>query len=80
MRKLVPILVIILIFFICTSVPSKEYVFKEVEYTVSRGETLWSIAKEYCPDGMDIRDYIHRLHIDSTIYEGQTIIILEEVK
>lgn len=58
----------------------KDYQFREINYTISRGDTLWSIAREYCPEDMDIRDYIDRLHISPKLYPGQVITILEEVK
>ncbi len=82
MRQALPLILILIAFIciICNSDTPTEYVFKEVQYTVSSGETLWSIAKQYCPEGMDIRDYIYRLHISPEIYAGQTITILEEVK
>ena len=49
-----------------------------VEYTISRGETLWSIAEENKAEREDIRQYIYDIKklnnmTDSTVYEGQTI-------
>jgi len=84
MRKLTILMTIITIilsiYLICNLELDKSYSFKEVKYTVSRGDTLWSIAREYCPEDMDIRDYIDRLHISPELYPGQVITILEEVK
>ena len=49
-----------------------------IDYTIARGQTLWSIAKEYTPDNKDIRKTIHEIRelnnlTNATIYEGQTI-------
>ncbi len=53
----------------------------EITYTVSKGETLWSIAKKYKQNNQDIRDYIYKVKklnnmTSATIYEGQIIKIL----
>ena len=49
-------------------------------YTVSAGETLWSISKQYAPKGTDVRDYIYRLQkkngIGADLQAGQTIEVL----
>lgn len=47
-------------------------------YEVRSGDTLWSIADKYCPDGMDKRDYIDdiaaRNHLSgAVIRKGQVI-------
>lgn len=49
-----------------------------IDYTISKGETLWDIAKEYTPDNKDIRQTIYEIKqlnnmTNSTIYPGQTI-------
>ena len=49
-----------------------------IDYTISKGQTLWSIAKEYTPDSKDIRQTIYEIKqlnnmSDSTVYENQTI-------
>lgn len=54
-------------------------------YLVNRGETLWSICHKYCPDKMDMQEYIYLIKqennmMSSTIYAGDTLIILKEVK
>lgn len=48
------------------------------DYTVKSGDTLWNIASEACPDGMDVREYIHEISKmngidDGSICPGQTI-------
>lgn len=81
MKKLLSIVFILgLIIYIACTLDTPKHTFKEIEYIVSNGETLWSIAEEYCPEDMDIRKYIHKLNTSPNIYEGQTIVILEEVK
>lgn len=51
-------------------------------HTVERGETLWSISKQYAPKNSDIRDYIYLLQkkngIGADLQAGQTIEILKE--
>ena len=78
------ILIILGIFCISISQNKKEY----IDYTVGRGESLWSIAADYT-DG-DIRDYIYEIKNinnmttsnlqEGNLQEGQTIKILKEVK
>ena len=48
------------------------------DYTVKSGDTLWNIASEACPDGMDMREYIHEVSKmngieGGSIRHGQTI-------
>nr|DAW32479.1 MAG TPA: LysM domain [Caudoviricetes sp.] len=75
------ILILILLGIFCISV-SKEKT-EYIDYTVGRGETLWSIASDHT-DG-DIRDYIYTIKdingmITSELQDGQTIKLLKEVK
>ena len=47
-------------------------------YVVIQGDTLWDIAKKYCPYNMDIREYIDNIKerngiFDSTLHNGQVI-------
>jgi len=49
-----------------------------ISWNVSRGDTLWKIAKESLPEGRDIRDYIAEIReynsLDtSNIIEGQLL-------
>ena len=49
-----------------------------IDYTISRGETLWSIAEENKAEKEDIRQYIYDIKklnnmTDSAVYEGQII-------
>ncbi len=47
-------------------------------YVVMAGDTLWSIAEEFCPDREDKREYIYDLRVrnrleSAAIYPGQEI-------
>lgn len=58
--------------------------FETTTYCVDRGETLWSIAKQYCPDDMDIRDYIKLIVRENeltttTLQPGQILTIFEVI-
>lgn len=49
-----------------------------IDYTVSKGETLWSIAEEYKEKNEDIRQYIYEIKKlnnmkNSNIYENKII-------
>ena len=75
------ILILILLGIFCISV-SKEKT-EYIDYTVGKGETLWSIAADRT-DG-DIRNYIYTIKdingmTSSELQEGQTIKLLKEVK
>ncbi|MCX4303777.1 MAG: LysM peptidoglycan-binding domain-containing protein [Clostridia bacterium] len=74
---------IVIMMCICISkaIASNKVELREITYTVSKGETLWSIAKKYKQNNQDVRDYIYKIeklnNMDSaTIYEGQTIKII----
>lgn len=72
----IAILLLIGLFNISIAKSNKEA--ETIDYTIVRGQTLWSIAREYTPDNKDIRETIHEIRelnnlTDATIYEGQTI-------
>ena len=62
-----------------------------IQYTVRDGDTLWSIAKQFCPAEMDIRQFISEVitegnygllksnadphHPFGTVYPGQVLVI-----
>lgn len=78
-------IVIISIFFVSKKdTPQKMYT---EDYTVTAGETLWSIAKDNIDNTKDIREYIYEIRQlneldDCIIYPNQIIKIIkwEEVK
>ena len=54
---------------------------REEVHRVQRGETLWSIANEYCPDQVDRREWIEEIRTlndmtDSIVHPGQPLIVL----
>ena len=68
---------------VAISALSPRYEFEEETYYVKGGDRLWNIASDYCPDGMDVRDYLnllreHNEFTGSVIYPGQEIIVLVE--
>jgi nucleoid-associated protein YgaU len=54
---------------------------KQKTHVVQKGETLWDIAKKYCPNDVDIREWIYKIEemngIDGYIYPGDTLIVLD---
>lgn len=58
---------------------------ERVEYIVKPGDTLWEIASEYTPKGVDKREYIFNIKRDNglerlEIYPGMVLEIVREVK
>ena len=58
---------------------------ERAEYVVKTGDTLWSIADEYAPKGMDKREYIFNTKKDnglktSEIYPNMILEIVRESK
>ena len=54
-------------------------VLEPVTVTVKSGDTLWSIANEYCKDG-DVRDFVYEIKKEnslknSNLYVGQKLLI-----
>lgn len=73
--------IIMFLVLICSFISAKENVIYE-DYTVTEGETLWSIASENKKDDEDIREYIYKLQQmnnieDCLIYSGQVIKIIK---
>lgn len=52
-----------------------------IEVNINSGDTLWTIAEQYMPSDMDIRQAVHIIknvnEIDSQLQPGQTILIPE---
>lgn len=58
---------------------------QEEIYTVQSGDSLWTVASNYCPEGVDCREWIDEIQAlndlpDSMIHPGQTLIVLAPVK
>lgn len=57
-----------------------EHEWNEFTYLVEPGETLWEIAEEYCPENMDICEYLYEIEqlndITSELSIGQEITLL----
>lgn len=79
----VTILIFLLIVLFNISVAKLNKEAEIILYTVSKGETLWSIAEEYKAENEDPRQYIYDIkklnNMDnSNIYEGQILKIIKE--
>ena len=58
---------------------------QEETYIVKSGDSLWAISSQYCPEGVDCREWIEEIQAlnglpDSNIHPGQTLIVLAPVK
>ena len=79
----VTIIVFLLITLFSTSIAKTSTEAETILYTVCKGDTLWTIAKEYKADDKDIRQYIYEIKkinnmTNSNIYEGQILKIIKE--
>ena len=57
----------------------------EKVYTVQKGDSLWAISGEYCPDSVDRREWIEEVQAlndidDGAIHPGQRLIVLAPAK
>lgn len=57
---------------------------REETYRVQAGDSLWAIAGDYCPEGVDRREWVDEIRAlnglpDSIIYPGQTLTVLVAV-
>ena len=53
-----------------------------IAHVVSQGDTVWSIAKQYCPNGQDVRAFAFEITQDNgledyIIHSGDRLIINE---
>ena len=79
----VTIIVFLLITLFSTSIAKTNIKAETITYIVCKGDTLWTIAKDYKADDKDIRQYIYEIKklnnmTNSNIYEGQTLKIIKE--
>ena len=54
---------------------------QEETYTVEEGDSLWTISYDYCPEGVDRREWVDEVQAlnnmaGCTIYPGQQITVL----
>ena len=58
---------------------------QEEVYSVKEGDSLWAVSGEYCPKGVDRREWVNEVQTlnglaGSTIHAGQEIIVLALAK
>lgn len=58
---------------------------QERTYRVQSGDSLWKISANYCPDGVDRREWVDEIRAlngmtDSIIHPGQTLTVLVAVE
>ena len=61
------------------------YEWETTFYRVKAGDSLWTIAEDYCPDGVDRREWIDEVRElndmdDSIIHVGQRLTVLTTVE
>lgn len=64
----------------CSSTMSRVE-WQETTYRVQSGDSLWAISHDYCPDGVDRREWVEEIRelnglTGSIIYPGQTLTVL----
>ena len=74
-------ILLIIIYAIFSNVIAKENR-QVMQYTVGKGDTIWSIAKEHKQEKEDIREYVYEIQkmnnmFNSNLAEGQVIDILK---
>lgn len=79
----VTIIVFLLITLFSTSIAKTNIEAETISYIVCKGDTLWTIAKDYKEDGKNIRQYVYEIKelnnmTNSNIYEGQILKIIKE--
>ena len=88
------ITVILAVLLIVASILTLKYAFRSTMdgyewettfYRVQTGDSLWSISADYCPDGVDRREWIEEVRElngmdNSIIYPGQKLTVLAPIK
>lgn len=57
---------------------AEKYVYAEVEHVVKKGDTLWSIAERYKPEGVAMQEYmawVYERNDGGTIYPGDVVVM-----
>ena len=80
MKRLFIITVLICVIALIVILDTPEYEWEKASYLVQSEDTLWSICSQYCPQGVDIWEYIYLVREEncmdsSLIYEGQELIV-----
>lgn len=83
-KQIIGFVAIIVVIILCVLISPPKTKWRERELIVSKGETLWSISKRFCPETEDRRKWIHKVkklnNTNGNIKEGQVLIILEVEK
>lgn len=66
---------------VCFKSTMDAFDWREAPYRVQAGDSLWAIAGEYCPEGVDRREWIAEVQElngleDSVVYPGQRLRVL----
>lgn len=81
MKRFFISLVLLLIIILIVKFETPDYEWEAVPYRVQYGDTLWSICSQYCPQGVDIWEYIYLVKAEndmesSLIYAGEELTVL----
>ena len=85
MRFVLIAIAVTILISIWTCIGNKQHEWQVDEIYIRYGDTLWGFAEVYCPEDMDIREWIHEVkklnnRKTAEIYEGEIIKILKEMK
>lgn len=74
-------ILLIILYAIFSNVIAKEER-QVIQYTVSKNDTIWSVAKQYKGENEDIREYVYEIQkmnnmFNSVLTEGQVVDILK---
>lgn len=79
------VLVSILVLNVAFQETMDKHEWQEDVYRVRAGDSLWTISEDYCPHGVDCREWIAEIKTlnqlsDSMVHPGQELIVLTPVK
>lgn len=74
--------VVLVVGFACGCATAKNTVEATTIHVVQSGETVWDIAKQYCPRGTDVRRFMYEIAEDNglndyIIHAGERLVIHE---